>query len=333
MQVALIRNIFGTIPESVTHELTSHGIVLDSHECMNGDEVAAFACDAEVIWDNAGSNVISAECLHQLPRCRVILRTGSGTDNLPVKEATALGIIVANTPEAIAETVAEHTMAMLLAAVRNLVQYDRNVRAGKWRQGASDPATHLCGRTLGFVGFGRIARHVARMLGGFRMTLLAFDPNIDASTIAEHGARKVELDELLSASDFATIHTPLTNSTHHLIGEAQLKRMQPHAVLVNVARGPVVDEAALVRALTNGWIGGAAMDVFEIEPAVPNNALFTLPNVVLTPHIASYSDQFADQFWSHSVRTLIEIAHGDMPLWVANPDVTPRQVPNKIDSD
>jgi phosphoglycerate dehydrogenase-like enzyme len=146
---------------------------------------------------------------------------------------------------------------------------------------------------------------------------------VDAAAMAGRGVEKVDLDDLLGRADFVSLHVPLSDRTRHLIGERALRRMQPRAVLINTSRGPVIDEAALVRALSEGWIAAAGLDVLATEPPAPDHPLFRLDNVVLTPHIASYSDVFHERFWSESVRTLIEMAKGGRPLWVVNAGVEP----------
>jgi phosphoglycerate dehydrogenase-like enzyme len=173
------------------------------------------------------------------------------------------------------------------------------------------------------IGFGRIARLVARKTSGLEMKIIASDPAVDAATMDEHGIEQVSLDDLLARSDYVSVHVPLSEKTHHLIGERELRLMRPRSVLINTARGALIDQQALCRALSEGWIAAAGLDVLESEPPAPDDPLLKLDNVVLTPHIASYSDLFPEQFWSHSVETLIEVARSGMPLWVVNPEVRP----------
>jgi len=252
------------------------------------------------------------------------LRSGSGTDNIPVAEAGELGILVANTPEAVAVTVAEHVMGLLLAVIRQIAIQDRAVRAGTWDRYHAWPNWHMVGQTFGLIGFGHIARHVVRKATGFEMKAISFDPVVDAEVMAGLGVESVSFEDLLKRSDFLTIHCPLTDQTHHLIGERELRMMKPEAVLINTSRGKVIDEAALARALAKGWIAAAGLDVLEQQPPDPDNPLLKLDNVVITPHIAGYSDTYVRDFWGHSVRTLIEMSTGRRPLWVVNPHVKPR---------
>jgi D-3-phosphoglycerate dehydrogenase len=165
---------------------------------------------------------------------------------------------------------------------------------------------------------------VARKLSGFDLSVLAFDPYADSSAVERLHVRPVDLDTLLAESDFVSVHCPLTPETYHLLDEQRLRRMRSHAVLVNTSRGPVIDEQALVRALREGWIGGAGLDVLEDEPPATNNPLFALPNTVITPHIAGYSDEYLDRSWRLSVETALDLGQGKWPRSCVNRDVQPR---------
>jgi D-3-phosphoglycerate dehydrogenase len=208
--------------------------------------------------------------------------------------------------------------------VRQIPRQDRAVRAGVWDRYLAWPRWHLHDQVLGLVGFGRIARAVVEKLAGFRLRVLAHDPRVPPEVVAAHGARSVSLDELLAAADFVSIHCPLEPSTRHLLDERALRRMKPSAVVINTARGPIIDEAALARALRDGWIAAAGLDVLEDEPPRPDNPLLALDNVVLTPHIAGYSDEYLDNSWRLSMETAIDLANGRRPRSVVNPSVQPR---------
>jgi D-3-phosphoglycerate dehydrogenase len=247
--------------------------------------------------------------LEKLPECRALFRSGSGLDALPVARATELGIAVCNTPESIAESVAEHAVALLFSLVRQIPQFDREVRGGEWNSGNSRTRWHLSGRTLGLVGYGRIARNVEQMVSGFKMRVLHFDPFSPTST---------PLDDLLKESDFISLHCPLSEATHHLIGAEELKLMKAGVLLVNTSRGPVVDETALIAALKSGRIGGAALDVTAEEPPSPDNPLQEMDNVILTPHVAAFSADFEKNFWDCSVKKLIALKSGNFKGESAN---------------
>ena len=200
----------------------------------------------------------------------------------------------------------------LFAVLRQIAVQDRAVRDGVDRYRAW-PHWTLHGRTLGLVGFGRIAQSVARKLSGFEMKILAFDPLVSPDLAVKQGVRLVELAELVSQADVISVHCPSTPDTHHLIGERMLRQMKRTAVLLNTSRGPVVDELALIRALTDGWIAGAGLDVLEQEPPAPANPLLRLDNGVLTPHIASYSDVYLENCWRRSVDAVLALAAGRWP--------------------
>jgi D-3-phosphoglycerate dehydrogenase len=313
-----------TVPGWVPEELAQAGIDLVVRECRTDEDLAGHAGDADVVWLFGGSRVLTADNLALLPRCGAIVRTGSGTDNVPVEAATRLGIVVANTPDALTEAVSDHAIGLLFAALRRIAAQDRAVRGGVWDRRRAWPHWTLRGRTLGLVGFGRIARAVARKLSGFEMPVLVYDPLVSAEAAAQHGARTATLDELLARADVVSVHCPLTAETRHLIDERALRRMKPTAVLLNTARGPVIDEGALGRALTEGWIAAAGLDVLEQEPPDLSSPLLRLDNVVLTPHVAAYSDEYLENCWRLSVETVVALAAARWPPSPVNRPETPR---------
>jgi D-3-phosphoglycerate dehydrogenase len=311
------------VPVWVRNALAGAGIDFLERVCEDRKELQAFAADSEVVWV-WGSRVVTADRLDVLSDCGAILRSGSGTDNVPVAEATRHGILVANTPGAVAQEVADHAIALLLSVVRQTVAQDRLLRSGSWDFRRENNRWHLRGSTLGLVGFGRIAQLTAQKLRGFGLRMIAYDPWMSDDAARSQEVELVDLDSLLTQSDFISIHCPLTDETHHLIGENEIQRMKPEAILINTSRGPVVHEAALVQALQQKRIGAAALDVFEGEPLPPSSPLLKLENVVLTPHIAGYSDLFPESFWRYSVETLIALAGGYWPRSVVNPEVAPK---------
>jgi lactate dehydrogenase-like 2-hydroxyacid dehydrogenase len=233
---------------------------------------------------------VDAALLEAAPRLRVISNVAVGYDNIDLAAAAARGLPVGHTPGILTETTADLAFALLLAAARHIVEADRFVRDGRWQ--TWDPSL-LLGRdlhdaTLGIVGYGKIGQAVARRAQGFSMRVLytARSDRVDAS---RHPGEPVALDDLLRRSDFVSLHVPLAPQTRHMIGERELRAMKSTAILVNTARGAVVDQPALVRALNEGWIAGAGLDVMEEEPLPPSDALPSAPNVVLLPHIGSAS--------------------------------------------
>ncbi|HZT41063.1 MAG TPA: D-glycerate dehydrogenase [Chthonomonadaceae bacterium] len=233
---------------------------------------------------------IDAQLLDAAPGLRVVSQMAVGYDNIDVAACTARGIPVGNTPGVLTETTADLAFALLLATARRIVEADAYIRSGRWQTWSPMLLTgqEVHHATLGIVGMGRIGYEMARRGRGFEMPILyTGSPNPAAER--DFDARRVDLDTLLSESDFVSLHTPLTSETKHLIGTAQLARMKPTAILINTARGPVVDQAALVTALQAGLIAGAGLDVYEIEPLPPDDPLLHLENVVLLPHIGSAS--------------------------------------------
>ncbi len=298
-----------TVPEWVRQRLEREGIELVIHDCTTRAELAIHAEDADVVWLFGGSRVLQGGNLGAVPRCRAILRTGSGLDNVPLEEAARRGIVVANTPAALSDGVSDHLIALLFAVMRRVAELDRAVRLGRWGQVPARPLNGVRGRTLGLIGFGHVAREIVRKLSGFEMKVLAHDPYVAPETMAAHGVRAAHLEELLAEADYLSLHCPLTAETRHLLGEQELRRMKPTAVLLNTARGAVIDERALVRALREAWIAAAGLDVLEHEPPAPDDPLLGLPNVVLTPHAAGQSADGMEARWRLSVETLLTLAH------------------------
>jgi D-3-phosphoglycerate dehydrogenase len=273
---------------------------------------------------------VTREFIDQLERCRVIVRYGSGTDNIDVQRATERGIVVANVPDFCLSEVADHTMALLLSTARKLILMDRYTRTGQWQARVEEKVRRIAGKTLGLVGFGSIAQEVARRAMTFDLRVIAFDPYLDRARARDLGVQESGLQDLLQESDFVSLHVPLTSQTAHLIAEKQLRMMKTESILINTARGGVVDEAALVRALSEGWIAGAGIDVYENLPMFDPNPvyrrhpLFDLDNVVLTPHSAGTSIEALDQLMLDGAREAITVLSGRPPQHWVNPGVFPR---------
>jgi len=259
---------------------------------------------------------IDADIVNQAgPKLKIIANYAVGYDNLDIKAINAKGIMVTNTPGVLTETVAEHTLALMLAIARRVPEADKFVRAGKFK--GWEPmmflGNDLMGKVLGIIGLGRIGSRVAyHAVKGFDMKIFYTDPKRDENFEKEYGAVFKDIDSLLRESDFVSIHVPLLESTHHLINEARLKLMKPSAYLINTSRGPVVDELALIKALKEKWIKGAALDVFEFEPKI-SKGLMKLNNVVLTPHIASATEETRSKMSEIAAINIIEALEGRTP--------------------
>jgi glyoxylate reductase len=265
---------------------------------------------------------IDKEVISSAPRLRVIGNYAVGYNNIDVVEATRRGIAVLNTPGVLTETTADLAFALLLAAARRVVEGDRFMRAGRFNGWAPRLllGVDVYGKTLGIVGMGRIGAAVARRARGFNMRVLYWSRRRKEDVERETGAEYVPLDRLLEESDFVSVHTALTPETHHLIGEREIRRMKRGAILVNVARGEVVDERALIRALRDGHLRAAALDVFEGEPWV-NPELLELENVVLTPHIGSASVETRTRMAEMVIGGVLTVLRGGRPENIVNPEV------------
>jgi len=263
---------------------------------------------------------IDAALIDAAPRLRVISNMAVGYDNIDIAAATRRKIPVGNTPGVLTETTADLAWALILAVARRLVEAERFVRESRWR--TWDPNLLLGhdvhGATLGIVGYGMIGRAVARRASGFDMRVLCAT---SAGTPDTPGARRVDLAELLQRSDIISLHVPLTAATHHLIGEARLRAMKPNAILVNTARGAVVDQRALARALTEGWIAGAGLDVAEVEPIPAGDAITRAPNTVLLPHIGSASHATRARMAGMAVDNVLAGLRGEPLPHCVNPEV------------
>jgi D-3-phosphoglycerate dehydrogenase len=243
-------------------------------------------------------------------RLKVVGRAGVGVDNIDVEAATSAGVAVVNAPTANTLAAAEHTMALMLALARRVAGADASMRRGEWRR-ADFIGTELGGKTLGIVGLGRVGLAVADRARAFAMNLLGSDPLVSADAAATYGVRLVDVDELLANSDVVTLHVPLVAQTRGLLDSARLARMKQGALLVNVARGGVVDEAALADALASGQLGGAAIDVFEREP-LGDSALLSAPNTILTPHLGASTAEA-------QARASLEVVQGVLDVLAGRP--------------
>jgi D-3-phosphoglycerate dehydrogenase len=273
----------------------------------------------EAVAAIASADPFTEEVFKAAPELRVIARLGVGVDSIDLKAATRAGVIVTTTPGLNDETCADHTLALLLAAMRRVVEHDASVRRGEWDRGGDLTPWDLHGKRVGVVGCGRIGRSVVRRLQGFGTQIRVYDPIAapDGTLVCE------TLVELLAWADVVTLHAPLTPATRRLIGAAELAAMRPGSVLVNASRGGLVDEPALVAALTSGHLRAAALDVFAEEP--PTNAgLRLLPNVVLSPHIGGLSREAIDAMARQCVQQVLDVLAGRLPDDVVNPDALAR---------
>ena len=254
-------------------------------------------------------------------RLRVVARHGVGFDSVDVDAMTRAGIVVTHTPSAMPRPVATVALTFMLALAGRLILKDRLTRTGRWHDRMDHMGTGLTGRTLGVVGAGRIGKELLRMARVLDVRLLAHDPNVDAIELDYLGARKVALDTLCAESDYIAVCCALDATTRHLIGAAQFFRMKPTAYFINVARGPIVDEAALIDALQSARIAGAALDVFEAEPVATDNPLLAMDNVIVTPHSLCWTDECFHNMATTGLGSIVDALAGRRPRFVVNPDV------------
>lgn len=311
IKIALVAAEESEIPPYVAQGIRADGTQFICAKCQCENDLLKIAADARIIWTFGANLVLTDEVLGKLPMCRAIFRSGSGVDALPLAAAGKLGIHICNSPEAISESVAEHTVALLFALIRQIPFDDRKVRSGGWNSSADGKIFHISRRTVGLIGLGRIARHVVKMLSGFGMRFVGSDPMVSKEEMQSIGVEMLPLDELLKISDYISVHCPLVPATRHLIGKAQLDLMKPKALLINTSRGGVIDEKALCDALKSGRIGGAALDVTDPEPPDPKNPLLHLDNVIITPHVAAFSADFTDNFFKTSLAVINDLKAGN----------------------
>ncbi len=253
-------------------------------------------------------------------RVRIFARHGVGYDSVDVAALAEKGIVLTNTPLAVRRPVAVAALTLVFALAGRLFAKDRVTRAGRWDERTSLMGMGLVGRTLGVVGAGGIGQALLKLAAPFGLRLLAADPYADRTALAALGAELVPLDVLLGASDFVILCCLLSDETRHLIGKLQLARMKPTAYLVNVARGPVVDEPALIEALRAGRIAGAGLDVFEMEPVAPDNPLLAMQNVIVTPHALCWTDECFHDIAVTAMKSVVDFSLGRRPAHVVNPE-------------
>jgi phosphoglycerate dehydrogenase-like enzyme len=263
-----------------------------------------------------GAAAVSAPNL----RLKLVARHGVGYDSVDIPAMTSAGVLVANTPDAVRRPVATTALLFILALSHRLFIKDRLTREGRWAERVEHMGTGLTGRTLGVIGAGGIGSELLRMARGFDLRLLAADPYVEAKVIEAVGARKVALDELIAQSDFVVVTCLLNDETRKLIGARQLARMKPTAYLINLARGPVLDERALYEALAARRIAGAGLDVFEEEPTVASNPILKLDNVIVSPHALAWTDELFGNIARTAIGAILAVASGRRPEFLVNPD-------------
>ena len=305
-------------------ELAGINAELIEGNCASEDDIIEVAKDADALLVVKAQ--ITRRIMEALPRCKVIVRYGIGYDTVDVEAATDNGILVVNIPDFCFEEVSNHSIALLLACAKQLVFMDNGVKQGRWAdcKRAQAPMGSIWGETLGLIGCGNIGRMVARKAGCFNLRVIGFDPFVDKIEAEECGITLVSMPQLLKESDYISLHTFLSKETWHLLGEKEFKQMKPSANIINTARGSVIDEPALIKALQEKWIAGAGLDVFEQEPVDPNNPLLKMDNVVAFPHSASYSDAAFKRLRTSVGQEAARVLSGRWPKNLVNKAVKPK---------
>lgn len=279
------------------------------------------ARDADAVVAYGGGIRFNRTIISSLQKCKIIAVPAVGYDHVDIPAATENDILVTNVPDVFVQEVADHTMTLLLASWRRLMSQDNLVRTGRWLE--ARPMLYqyprLLGETLGFVAFGNIPRAVARRAKTFGLRILAYDPYISELVMSQYDVEPItELSELLESSDFVSVHLPLTPETHHMISEREFQQMKSTAIFINTGRGPTVDEAALIKALQEGWIAFAALDVFEKEPVDLDNPLIKMENVILTAHVASASSRMVPETRRRAALEVARFLQGEKPISPVN---------------
>jgi D-3-phosphoglycerate dehydrogenase len=281
------------------------------------DDILAVARDADAVLVTYAK--LPGELLRQLTRCKVIGRFGLGVDNIDIPAATQCGITVTYVPDYCLHEVSDHAMALLLALARKIPMSDRLVQSGRWEMSAVVPIRRLLGRVLGLVGFGNIPRAVAPKAKAFGLRVVTHDPYVSPDVLAAAGVENVSFDDLLAMSDYVSVHAPLLPATRGLFNAQVFAKMKKGALLINTARGPLIDEAALIAALDAGQLGGAALDVVAVEPLATDSPLKGRDNVILTPHTAFYSVEALEELQTKCASDVARVLSGERPVYPVKP--------------
>ena len=317
------------VKERYSLELEALDAIAEIHEVQakTPEEFAEGAVDCDAIITSWGIT-INKTVIERLEKCVVIGVGSVGVDMVDIKAATDAGIVVTNVPDVFIEEVADHAMMLLLGVVRATKLMEQMVHNGDWYKGRPhlDHTPRLLGRTIGLLGFGNVSRCMVKRALGFGLRVIAHDPYVSELTIGAEGVEPVSFGELLEHSDYLSIHAPLNDETHHIMNADAFARMKSTAVIVNTARGPLIDERALIEALQTQTIAGAGLDVLEQEPVDPGNPLLQMNNVLVTPHVASATDRMRPETRRRVGREVALVLRNRWPMSCVNPTVLPRVV-------
>lgn len=299
--------------------LSELDVELVKAQCKTEEEVIEACRDADGMINQYAP--ITRKVIENLTQCKVIARYGVGVNTIDVDAATEHGIVVGNVTDYSIDEVSDHAFALLLALARKVVKLNAEVKAGVWDFNIGKPAFRLRGRTLGLIGLGRIPQALAKKAQAFGIKVVAYDPFMPAEAAKELEVELLSLNEVCEVSDFVSVHAPLMETTKGMISDEQFLKMKKEAFIINTARGPVIDESALIRALEAGQIAGAGLDVAEVEPMLRDNPLLEMENVIITPHIAWYSEESELELKRKTARNVVDVLSGFYPDYLFNRDV------------
>jgi D-3-phosphoglycerate dehydrogenase / 2-oxoglutarate reductase len=319
--VAITDYVFPSL-EPERKVLESLGVELRPAQSKSEEEIIALAQNADAVLNCYAK--MTARVIEKLDRCKIIARYGIGVDNVDLAAASKAKILVTNVPDYCVDEVSDHALALLLALARRIATAHGAVTAGAWDVVSHTGIRRLRGQTLGLLGFGKIAKALASKVQPLGMKVLVYDPYLDAELISRHGAEAVSLDRLLAEADAISIHVPLSSETRNIIGERELALMKSAAFLINTSRGGIVDEQALASALKEGQLGGAALDVLNVEPPPEDHPLREAPNIILTPHLAFYSRESVIELQTKAAEEVARALKGEPPRSPVNREVLGR---------
>ena len=282
----------------------------------NEDELIEFIRDAYVVIFTF--SIISKNVINQLTNCKMLIRYGVGLDNVDIRAASEKGIYVCNTPNYGTYAVAEHAFALLVSVNRKLLLFDQQVRNHIWNMESISPVYSLSNKRLGIVGFGNTGRYISKMAAAFNMEVVVYDPFISEETAKEYEVKTSDFEELIHDSDHISIHAPLTEETRHLFNNNVFQKMKKTSIIINTSRGGLINQNDLIKALKTESIAGAALDVFENEPLDQHSELLALNNVVLTPHVAWYTEESIVNLHQEVIDDVLRVLRGNIPKNVVN---------------
>lgn len=307
---------------SLEHEeriLAEVGAELIRAQCRTEDEVIEAAKDADALLNQYAP--VSRKVIENLPNLKVVSRYGVGVNTIDIDAATEHGVIVANVTDYCMDEVSDHAFALLIACARKVVQLNNAVKSGTWDYKVGVPIFRLRGRVLGLIGFGRIPQTLAKKAQAFGLKVIAYDPYLPPEVAKKFDVELMDLNDVCAKADFISVHSPLTDATRGMISDEQFDVMKKEAFIINTARGPVIDEKAMIRALKEGKIAGAGLDVLENEPVEPDNPLLKMDNAIINPHAAWYSEESQVELQQKVAQNVADVLSGYYPTYLFNRDV------------